>query len=106
MRLSRIQALLDEATVDCYDEEEEFLGVFYALEEHLNFPLRAEALGDAVEVVGLDEERSGLRRGILACVRKGDRKYPVALAELEFRDLDPVSADWLEVYRYWLGESD
>ena len=106
MHLSRIQALLEEATVDCYDDEEEFWGVFYALEEHLNFPLRAEALGDVVEVVGLDEERSGQRRGILACVRKGEREYPLALAELEFRDLDPVSAEWLEVYRYWLGERD
>ena len=43
---------------------------------------------------------------LATCVRKGEREYPLALAELEFRDLDPVSAEWLEVYRYWLGERD
>ncbi len=92
--------------VDCYGEEEEFMGVLCAMEGHLNFPLRAKALGDPVVVIGLDDERSRPRRGILARVRKGDREYSVALAELEFADLDPVSVEWLDVYRYWSGEID
>jgi hypothetical protein len=102
----RLDALLAEATLDCYGEEEEFLGVLYTMEEHLKFPLRAKALGDPVEVIGLDEEQSGPRRGILARVRKGDREYSVALTGLEFADLDPVSLEWLDVYRYWSGEMD
>jgi hypothetical protein len=63
--------------------------------------LRAE-LGEPVEVVDLDEARSGIRRGIAALVRKGDQEYSVGLAGLEFLELDPVSADWLDMYRYWL----
>ncbi len=102
----RLDTLLAEATVDCYDNEEEFMGVLCALEGNLNFPLQAKALGEPVEVIGLDDERSGLRRGILARVRKGGREYSVALAELEFADLDPVSAEWLDAYRYWSGEVD
>ena len=51
----------------------------------------------------LDGARSGVRRGIVALVRKGDQGYPVGLAELEFVDLDPVSAERLEVYQYWCG---
>jgi hypothetical protein len=102
----KLGALLAEATVDCYGEWEELMGVLYAIEGHLSFPLRAKALGDPVEVIGLDDKRSGPRRGILARVRKGDREYSVALAELEFADLDPVSAEWLEVYRFWSGEMD
>ncbi len=102
----RLDALLTEATVDCYDAEEEFMGVLCALEGNLSFPLRAKALGEPIEVIGLDDERSGLRRGIFARVRKGDREYSVALAGLEFADLDQVSAEWLDAYRYWSGEMD
>ncbi len=102
----RLQALLAEATLDCYDEEEEFMGVLCALEDHLNFPLQAKAFEDPVEIIGLDMRHSGPRRGILARVRKGSREYPIGLAELEFADLDPVSAEWLAMYRYWLGEVD
>jgi len=100
----RLRDLLEEATVDCYDEEEEFTGIFYTLAEGgLNLPLEARVLGELVEVVDMDGASSSLRRGIVALVRKGDREYPLALADLEFVDPDPASAEWLEVYRYWLG---
>ena len=104
MDKERLRDLLEEATADCHDDDEAFWGIFYALaEEGLSFSLKARALGEPVEVVDLDGASSGLRRGIVVLVRKGDREYPVALADLEFVDPDPVSAEWLEVYRYWLG---
>jgi hypothetical protein len=53
--------------------------------------------------VGIDERRSGLRHGVVARVRRGRQEYRVGLAELEFVDPDPVSAEWLEAYRYWLS---
>jgi hypothetical protein len=99
--IDRLEALLEKATVDCYSEEEAFWGIFYSLDEGLNFPLPASALGDAVQVLGLDDERSGLRRGVVARVRKAGREYPAAMEMLEFVDLDPASAEWLEVYQYW-----
>jgi hypothetical protein len=99
----RLRDLLWEVTADCHDEEEQFWSIFYALAEgELNFPLQAKMQGESVEVVNLDGARSGLRRGVVALVRKGDREYPVALAEMEFEDLDSASAEWLEMYRYWL----
>ena len=99
----KLRHLLWEATADCHDEEEQFWGVFYTLAEGgLDFPLQARALGEPVEVVDLEGTRGGLRRGIVALVRKGDREYPVSLAELEFVDPDPASAEWLGMYRYWL----
>jgi hypothetical protein len=97
----RLQELLDQATVDCYDEEEEFGGVLCTLEDNLDFPLQAEAMGEPVEVIGLDSRRSSLRRGIVARVRKGDKEYTVGLSELVMIDPDPTSAEWLAVYRYW-----
>ena len=99
----KLQLLLEEATVDCYGEEKEFLGVLYTLEERLNFPLQAKAMGNRVEVIGLDGSQSSPRRGILAIVRQDDQEYRVGLSELEFMEPDPVSAEWLAMYRYWLG---
>ncbi|MFX0046492.1 MAG: calcium-binding protein [Candidatus Hermodarchaeota archaeon] len=104
MDKERVRDLFDEATADCHDGDEQFWGIFYALAEGgLNFPLKARALAVPVEVVDLDGGSSDLRRGITALVRKGDQEYPMNLANLEFVDPDPSSAEWLAVYQYWLG---
>lgn len=79
MDKSKLEALLEEAMVDCYNEEECFWGMFYTLEDHLTFPLQAQTLREAVTVVGLDDHRSRMRRGVMARVRKGDQKYTAAL---------------------------
>jgi hypothetical protein len=106
MDKERLRDLFEQATADCHDEDEQFTGIFYALVEGgLNFPLRARVLGELVDVVDLDGENSSLRRGITALVRKGGQEYSVGLADLEFVDPDPASAEWLEVYRYWLNLS-
>jgi hypothetical protein len=106
MDRTRLQALLEQATVDCYGEEEEFGGVLCTLEDNLSFPLQAEALGEQVEVIGLDDRRSSLRKGIVARVRKDDREYGVGLAELNFIAPDATSAEWLAMYRYWAGMNE
>ena len=101
-----LEALLEQATVDCYGEEEEFSGVLCTLDDNLCFPLQAEALGEQVEVIGLDDRRSSLRTGIVARVRKGGREYSVGLADLHFIAPDPTSAEWLAMYRYWAGMNE
>jgi hypothetical protein len=99
----RLEALLEEATVDCYGVDEEFTGVMCTLGEELRFPLKATVVGELVEVVGIDERRSSLGRGVVARVRRKGQDYQVGLAELEFVDPDPTSEEWLEAYRYWLS---
>ena len=94
---TRLRELLDEATVDCYGEYEQFAGMLCTLEERLCFPLKARVLGQVVEVVGLDEQQSGLRRGIIARVRKAGRAYAISLADLDVVDPDPQSAEWWAV---------
>ena len=100
---TRIQNLLEEATAHCYDEEDEFWAVFGALVGHLSCPLQARMQGQAVTFVGLDGHSSDLQVGVMARVQKGGQEESVALAELEVLDPDPVSAEWLAVYRYWLA---
>jgi len=106
MDKKRLEALLEQATVACYDEEEEFSGVLCTLEDNLNFPLQAEALGEQVEVIGLDSRQSSLRKGIVARIRKGGREYTVGLGDPNFIDPDPTSAEWLAMYRYWAGTNE
>jgi hypothetical protein len=101
---ARWEAMIDEAMVDCYDEYEAFAGMLATLEDRLAFPFRAQVLGETVEVIGLDEEQSSERRGVVARVRRGGRQYAVALADLEAVEKDTETAEWLAVYWYWLGK--
>lgn len=97
----RLQELLDEAIVDCYDEEEEFMGVLITVDENVNWPLPAQLTGMPVEVLGLSESASSIRRGIVACIRRGGKEYTASLTDLTFGEMDESSAEWLAMYRWW-----
>lgn len=97
----RLQELLEEATIDCYDEEEAFMGVLITVDENVHWPLPAQLAGTRVEVLGLDESASSTRRGIVARIRRGGKEYKVALSDLTFGKMDATSAEWLAMYRWW-----
>ena len=48
---SEIQEALEEATIDCYDESEQSMGLTTTAAESLVFPLTAKVMGVTVEVV-------------------------------------------------------
>ena len=100
---ARLEALLQEATAHCYDEEDEFWGVFSVLVGRVSYPLQARMQGEGVTLVGLDGDASDSQVGVMARVQKGGRGQTVALADLEVVDADPASAEWLAVYRHWWG---
>lgn len=100
---ARWEAMIAEATVDCYGEYEEFAGMLATLENRLEFPFAARVLGETAEVIELDENASSERRGVVARVRKGGRQHTVALADVEAVEKDSDTAEWLAAYRYWLG---
>jgi hypothetical protein len=99
---AKLKALLEEATAHCYDEEDEFWGMFSALVGRVSFPLQATMRGETVTLVGMDGHTSALEVGVMARVQKGDQEESVALADLEAVDPDPASAEWLATYQYWL----
>ncbi len=102
---AKLESLLEEAIAHCYDEEEEFWGLFCALQMHLSFPLLAAAQGADVEIVGLDEPGSGLQQGVMVRINEGGQEQTASLSELEFAAPDPASAEWLAAYRYWWGKT-
>lgn len=105
MDKAKLEALLEEATVSCYDSEEEFWGIFCMLSGRVSFPLRASVQGEAVTLVGLDEPSSSPEQGVIARICEGDQEHTVPLAETELVDPDPTSAEWLAAYQLWLGQA-
>lgn len=103
MKLSdaRYDELLELATVDCYDKEEEFSGVLTMLEDILDFPLKATLAGVPVIVRGIDSQHSTLRRGIVAIVEREDKRYAVGLVDLDFSDLAPKQDEWIAMVQRW-----
>lgn len=101
MNRERLEELVEEATIDCYDEYEAFAGMEVALTDELAFPLTATAPGDPVTVTGIDS-RSSPKRGIMATVDKGGTSYAFPLSELEFVDPDSSSEEWIAAFRLWM----
>jgi len=52
LRLSkkRLDELVEEATVDCYNEEEHLTGLLTMIQDHLAVPFETESLGVTVTV--------------------------------------------------------
>jgi len=95
-----LDEMIAEATVDCYDEIEEFMGVLYTLQDSMTFPFKAKALGETVEVIGIDDRESSRGGGIVAEVRKHGKTYTIGLGELEIEP-DSENSKWFQMFHYW-----
>lgn len=51
---ARLVEMIEEATVDAYDESEQATGWFTMFEEHLELPFETKVLGAPVTVVRID----------------------------------------------------
>ena len=79
--VAEFDALIDELTIDCYSEGEQFDGLLIGAEEALETAEAATVVGVPVRVTGIKagpDMRSGL---IAVCDREGSR-YEVALADV------------------------
>ena len=101
-----IDRMIDEATVDCYDEHEAFMGVVCYLSDKMPFPFKAKWLGDVVEVIGIDDEESSDEKEVMAQILTDDDEYTVSLDELESMPDDTVNSKYLEMYEYWIRGFD
>jgi len=96
----RLRGLVEDATVDCYTDEERHWAFLSILQGHIACPFRALVVGEEVEVCGFDWD--GTPQGIMAiCKRKG-RTYRVNATALEWAGRPPAGAEWFDAYRAWL----
>ena len=94
----RLDALIEEATVDAYGESEQATAFLTVLEEYLALPCGATVLGEAVIVEKID--LSGADELIAVCRRRGKRQK-VRLLDLELAVPRPKGAEWVAAYHRW-----
>jgi hypothetical protein len=89
----KLDKMIEEATVDCYDELEQASGFYTMIEDHLAVPFATQVLGVEVSVVGVEMDDNGERNG---------KRQLIGLIDLELPKLPPSGAEWIAAYRRWL----
>jgi len=98
---SRLEDLIFRATGDAQDEEEEQLGFFTAIEDHVKFPFKATVHGVDVAVRGI--EVNDADEIVAVCIHDRERQN-VPLLDLPLPKPPPKGAEWIEAYRVWVSE--
>ena len=97
---ARLEAMVAEAPVDCYNDDEQVTGLFTMIEDNLALPFQTTVLGTAVSVVGVDLSTS--RQIVAICSRDGLRQA-IPILDLPMPVPSPAGAEWIEAYRRWTG---
>jgi len=100
-----------EIIVDAYGPEEQALGWYYWLEEHLHFPFRARCIaerrtsplrkGEEVEVIGMLGEEE-CQHEMFVLISWQDRTLGAPLAQLEGVDVDDQTREAIDDWHYWV----
>lgn len=99
VKRTELDALVEEATVDAYGDEEQRTGLYTMIEEHLDLPFETEVLGSRVLVERVDMNDAG---EIVAVCRKGSSRQRIPVLDLPLPSPAPRGAQWIAAYRYWV----
>ena len=93
-----LDALVEQATVDAYDQYEQLTSFHVMMGERLAIPFRTTVLGVEVTVtkVGL---LSG--SGIVAICCRGKHRQAIGILDLPLPTPLPAGAEWIDAYRRW-----
>ena len=97
---ARLDALIEEATVDCYNEEEQVTGLFTMLEGNLAVPFQTSVLGVSVTVASVDLTDNN---EIVAICQRDGLRQAIPILDLPLPAPAPDGAEWIDAYRRWLG---
>jgi hypothetical protein len=95
---ARLEALIEEALVDAYGDEEQTGGFFTMIEEHLALPFSVSILGVEAVVEKVDMTRDGR---IVAVCRHDGVKQRIEILDLPLPKPAPAGAEWIAAYSYW-----
>jgi hypothetical protein len=96
---AELDALIGEATVDAYDEDEQLAGFAVVIGDNLALPFETTVLGVTVIVKQIEQAESGI---VAICVR-GKHRQAIPLLDLPLPDPPPQGAEWIAAYRHWAG---
>ena len=96
-----LDQLVEEATVDCYNESEQVSGLYAMLEDNLVLPFETILFGATVTVERIDLTD---RDVIVAFCKRGIDVQKLRLIDIPLPSPPPEGAEWIAAYRHWLGE--
>lgn len=100
MKLSpaKLGELIEEATVDAYNDSEQRVSFLIMIQENLELPFKTHVLGVEVLVERVDMTAS---EEIVAVCRNGRTRQRIALLDLPPPSPLPRGVEWIEAYRHW-----
>jgi hypothetical protein len=96
-----LDELVEEATVDAYDTEEQVSGFFSLMDDELKLPFETTVLGVAATVETIEQTENN---DIVAVCRAGKLRQRIRLVDLPLPRPEPPGAKWIAAYRHWLRE--
>lgn len=95
---AELRKLIEEATVDAYNDSEQRVGFLTMIQEDLDLPFKTTVLGVEVIVERVDMNES---KEIVVVCRNGRTRQRVALLDLPLPSPLPRGSEWIEAYRHW-----
>ena len=96
-RDTELDSLIEEITVNAYDEDEQLMGFENALQE-AKFPCPGTVLGEDVQVLSVTIAND--RRDLLAICQRNGKRYQIALLDIAI-DADAETSRLIAAYRRW-----
>ena len=95
---AKLDELVEQATVDCYNESEQATGLYTMIEDNLQLPFDTEVLGMPVNVIAVDITEDDV---IVAVCQRGGQKQKLPILELPLPARRPAGSEWIDAYRHW-----
>jgi hypothetical protein len=95
---AKLEALVEEATVDAYGDDEQKVGLLTMMQEHLALPFSVTILGVEAVVEKVDMTRDGR---IVAVCRRDSAKQRIGILDLPLPTPVPEGAEWIAAYSHW-----
>ena len=97
-----VQACIDLALTDAYGADEQAVAWLTCIEEMFSRFKQVRVMGSDVVLVGFDLSN----HAVVAVCRQGKRKARVTLDSIEFPELTPIEARWLQAWKQFSADAD
>jgi hypothetical protein len=95
---AELDALVEQATVDAYDEYEQLASFQAMIGERLAVPFQSTVLGIEVIVTKIDLLSGS---GIVAICSRRKHRQAIGILDLPLPTPPPAGAEWIDAYRRW-----
>lgn len=96
---AKLDELIEQATVDCYNDSEQVTGLFTMIDEYLALPFQTTVLGVPVTVARVDVTTTDQ---IVAIYTREGHRQTVPILDLPLPNPVPDGWEWVEAYRRWV----